>query len=179
MKEKKYRGIVTATIPVMVGYIVLGTGFGIILRQKGFGILWAFCMSFFIYAGAMEYVAIDILTMPFAPLTVALTTLAVNSRHLLYGVSMLEKYKNKKSKILLALLLTDETYALVCTGENSESRYLVTSILNWFYWVLGSVLGNAVGGALSFSTEGVDFALTALFVSAFTGQIKNLKAGTR
>ena len=80
-----------ATIPVMAGYVVLGIGFGMLLRARGYGVLWAFAMSLFIYAGSMQYVAIDLMTGGVSLITTALTTLAVNARHLFYGISMVDK----------------------------------------------------------------------------------------
>lgn len=98
------------TIPVLTGYIFLGIGFGIILRTKGYGVGWAFAMSLCIYAGSMQYVAVDLLALGAGYLTVALTTLMVNARHLFYGISFIDKYKNTKPyKPYLIFGLTDET----------------------------------------------------------------------
>ena len=102
-----------ATIPVLTGYLALGFGFGILLTANGFGILLAFFMSLFIYAGSMQYVAIGLLAGGAPLITVAITTLIVNARHLFYGVSMLDKYKNiGKIKPYLIFALTDDTYSL-------------------------------------------------------------------
>ena len=113
-----------ATIPVMAGYIVLGIGFGMLLQTRGYGVLWAFAMSFFIFAGSMQYVAIDLLTGGVSLLTTALTTVAVNARHLFYGISMVDKYKEQSGVVkrhFLFWTLTDETYSLVCSEEPEKS----------------------------------------------------------
>lgn len=166
----------TATLPIMAGYLVLGVGFGIILKSKGYGVLWAFAMSTVIYAGSMQYLAIDLICGGAGLLTTALTTLMVNARHLFYGISMVEKYKNAgKAKPYLIYALSDETYSLVCVdmdieeGERNKFCLFVTA-LDQFYWVLGSVLGSLLGEVISFNTEGMDFALTALFVTVFVEQ---------
>ncbi|MBQ3078623.1 MAG: AzlC family ABC transporter permease [Clostridia bacterium] len=166
-----------ATLPVLTGYLVLGFGFGIILRSTGFSVLMAFAMSLFIYAGSMQYVAIDLFTGGASYLTVALTTLMVNARHLFYGISMLDKYRGTGAKkAYLMYTLTDETYSLVCgelSGVQETDRslyYLLVSLMDHIYWVTGSVLGAIAGGVLPFSTEGIDFALTALFLTVFTEQ---------
>lgn len=169
-----------ATIPVMTGYIVLGIGFGMLLQIRGYGVLWAFTMSFFIYAGSMQYVAVDLITGGVSFFTAAFTTLAVNARHLFYGISMVDKYKkeNKKGflrKYFLFWTLTDETYSLVCNDEakrsgNSSAYYFYVSVFNYFYWVFGSVLGALLGEVIPFSTEGIDFSLTALFLTVFVEQ---------
>lgn len=172
MKEDIKKSL-KATFPVFSGYIVLGFGFGIILHSKGFGVLWAFCMSLFIYAGSMQYVAIDLLSGGATIITMLLTTLLVNARHLFYGISMIDKYKDAgKIKPYLIFSLTDETYSLLCSeNEQTSHRYhLLVSLFNHIYWVSGSVIGAIVGSAFDFAPKGIDFALTALFVTVFIEQ---------
>lgn len=166
-----------ATVPVLTGYLVLGFGFGIILKANGYGILLAFIMSLLIYAGSMQYVAIGLLTGGASLITAALTTLMVNARHLFYGISMLDKYKNTgKRKPYLIFALTDETYSLVCSdnpnlpSERLSDYYFWVSLFNQIYWIAGSVLGAAVGSMVEFNSEGIDFALTALFITVFIEQ---------
>ncbi len=166
-----------ATLPVLTGYLVLGFGFGLILKANGYGIFLAFMMSLCIYAGSMQYVAVGLLTGGASLLTVALTTLMVNARHLFYGISVLDKYKNTgKAKPYLIFTLTDETYSLVCgdvpgiAPQEQNRYYLYVSLFDHIYWVTGSVLGAAMGTLVKFNTEGIDFALTALFVTVFVEQ---------
>ena len=131
--NSKIKNAFYATIPVMAGYLVLGIGFGMVLRTRGYGILWALAMSVFIYAGSMQYVAIDLLTGGVSLITAAVTTLAVNARHLFYSISMIDKYKNQKRKNFLIFTLTDETYSLVCSvvpdGTDASSYYFYVSLL--------------------------------------------------
>lgn len=166
-----------STIPVMTGYLALGFGFGIILRSAGYGVLLAFAMSLLIYAGSMQYVAVGLLTGGASLLSVALTTLMVNARHLFYGVSMLSAYEKMGSaKPYLIFSLTDETYSLLCTehpriSEGERKTYcLLVSLLDHTYWVTGTVTGAVAGGLLTFNTEGMDFVLTALFLTVFLEQ---------
>ena len=165
-----------ATLPVMTGYLVLGMGFGVVLRAKGYGVLWALAMSVCIYAGSMQYATLDLMTGGASLLTAALTALAVNARHLFYGISMVERYRHARAKVLLMLTLTDENYSLLCDDnalpdvQNREKYYLYVSLLNYLYWIVGSVVGNLLGTVLPFSTEGIDFALTALFLTIFVEQ---------
>lgn len=177
MKHEEIKKAFIDTIPVMTGYIVLGMGFGLVLDAKGYGILWAFVMSAWIYAGSMQYLAVDLMAGGASLLTAAITTLMVNARHLFYGISMIDKYKNVgKKKPYLIFALTDETYSLVCSEhagegvENKNNYFFLVSLMNQCYWVLGSVLGSALGAAMNINTEGVDFALTALFVTVFVEQ---------
>lgn len=166
-----------ATIPVLTGYVVLGFGFGIILKSAGYGIFLAFAMSLLIYAGSMQYVAVGLLTGGASVITAALTTLMVNARHLFYGISMLSKYKHTgKRKPYLIFALTDETYSLVCNDnpavapEQQANYYFFVSLLNHTYWIIGSVAGAVAGTLIKFNSEGIDFALTALFLTVFLEQ---------
>lgn len=175
--KKVIKSALIDTVPVMTGYLVLGFGFGIVIKSAGYGILTACAMSLFIYAGSMQYVAVGLLTSGASLITVALTTLMVNARHLFYGISMLEKYKNTgKRKPYLIFALTDETYSLVCNEnkkivpEQRKNYYFFVSLFNQIYWVLGSVAGAVAGTLISFNSEGIDFALTALFVTIFLEQ---------
>lgn len=170
------------TVPVMTGYIVLGFGFGIILKANGYGILMAFVMSLAIYAGSMQYVAIGLLTGGASLITAALTTLMVNARHLFYGISMLDKYRDTgKIKPYLIFALTDETYSLVCNDnlnmdeKERKGYFFFVSLFNHIYWITGSVLGAVIGTLVSFNSEGIDFALTALFLTVFIEQWRTSK----
>lgn len=175
--KKVLKQAFVATLPVMTGYLVLGFGFGLVLKANGFSTFLAFVMSLTIYAGAMQYVAIGLLTGGASFLTVALTTLMVNARHLFYGISMLRRYQGTGGrKPYLIFALTDETYSLVCRDDPAveekqrSNYYLLVSLLNHSYWIAGSVLGALMGSVVSFNTEGIDFALTALFVTVFLEQ---------
>lgn len=170
-----------ASLPVMAGYIVLGIGFGVLLQDKGYGWWWAALMSLTIYAGSMQYVAVDLLAGGAALLSSALMTVLVNIRHVFYGLTMLEKYSQAgKEKPYLIFALTDETFSLVCSaqlpeGINEKKYYFYVSLLNQCYWVLGSVIGAAAGAAVSFDSAGIDFAMTALFVVIFVEQWEKTK----
>lgn len=174
MKHSTFKTAFLDTLPVMTGYLFLGFGFGIFLNQNGYGPLWALAMSLFIYAGSMQFVAVSLMTGGTNLLTTALTTLMVNARHLFYGISMVERYKNTGSKKpYLIFALTDETYSLVSQTRENESyhRYCFTvSLLDHIYWVCGSVLGGLAGAWIPLDYEGIDFVLTALFVTIFVEQ---------
>lgn len=138
--KKVIKPAFTATLPVMAGYLILGFGFGIIIKANGYSIALAAAMSIFIYAGSMQYVAIGLMTGGASLITTALTTLMVNIRHLFYGVSMLEKYQQTgKAKPYLIFALTDETYSLVCgdlpniAPEDRTHYELLVSLLNHLY----------------------------------------------
>ena len=164
------------TLPVMAGYVVLGFGFGIITLKNGYPIWVALLMSILVYAGSMQYVAISLLTSGASLVTTALTTLMVNARHLFYGISMVEPYRGTgKKKPYLMFALTDETYSLVCSGEapdglDRHAYFFMVSLLNHLYWISGTLLGAVAGNLLTFNSNGIDFAMTALFITVFVEQ---------
>ena len=172
MKCSPIRTAFLDTLPVMTGYVFLGFGFGILLHRSGYGLVWSFCMSLFIYAGSMQYMAVSLLTGGAGLITTALTTLVVNARHLFYGISMVEAYKGAgKKKPYLIFALTDETYSLVSRQREPDLGYcFLVSLLDQIYWVAGSVLGSLAGSLLPVNFEGIEFVLTALFVTIFVEQ---------
>ena len=178
MRQNIIKQAFIKSLPVMAGYVVLGIGFGILLRGAGYGVLWAFAMSAFIYAGSMQYVGVSLLTGGASILTTALTTFMVNARHLFYSISMVDRYKDAgKYKPYMIFALTDETYSLLSGGEdpfkNEEAlnkyRFWV-SLFDQSYWVTGCVLGSLLGAVIPFSTKGIEFSMTALFIASFTEQ---------
>ena len=179
--RKRYRSDLArafrATLPVMTGYLVLGTGFGIVMQSVGYGPVWSFAEAAFIYAGAMQFAAVELLRSGASLITVALTTLAVNARHLFYGISMLERYRSAgKGRWYLIFSLTDETYSLLCDDsalediQNRRLYYFTVSVLDQMYWITGCTLGGFLNSLIRFDSSGAEFALTALFVSVFTAQ---------
>ena len=176
MNLKLLKTAIINTIPVMMGYIVLGIGFGILFEKSGYGLGWTLAMSIFVFAGSMQYVAVGLITGGASLISTALTTLMVNARHLFYGVSMINRYKGAGlKKLYLMFALTDETYSLVCSGDYPEGAdphwyCFLVSLCNQCYWVIGSAAGALIGAAITFNTAGIDFSMTALFVTIFVEQ---------
>ena len=175
-KLKTFKYAFVRSLPIMAGYIVLGLGFGVLLQSKGYGVGWALAMGGLIYAGSMQYVAIDLLAGGASLISAALMTLMVNARHLFYGISMLERYKDTGAvKPYLIFALTDETYSVVCSGDvpdgvDRKKNYFWVSLLDQFYWVVGCVAGALLGSVLPFDTTGIDFSMTALFLVVMVEQ---------
>lgn len=168
------------SVPIIFGFIFLGMAFGILLAQEGFGFIWAFAISFFIYAGSLQFVLVPLLASGAGLLTVATTTLFVNSRHIFYGLSFLEEFKSMGKKLpYMIFALTDETYSVLCSCRNEETpsgtklEWFFISLLNQSYWVLGSLLGSLVGGLIPFDFTGIDFSMTALFVVILIDLVRN------
>lgn len=175
MIRKTFPLALKASLPVMAGYIVLGMGFGVLLEKQGYSFLWAGLMSLTIYAGSMQYAALDLISGGATLITTALMTLMINARHFFYGLSMLDRYRGTgRKKPYLIFALTDETYSLVCGQLPEEAEPVnfcfLVSLLNQIYWIAGSLLGSLVGALLPFDSTGMDFAMTALFVVIFVEQ---------
>ena len=162
------------SIPVMAGYIVLGMGFGILLSAKGYGVLWAVAAGIIIYSGTMQFAAAEMFTGGAALAEAAMTAAMMGARHIFYGLTMSERYKNihglKKAYMIFSL--TDETYSLVCESDDEDYCFLV-SLFDHIYWITGGIIGSLLGEILTFDSRGIDFALTALFVSICTEQWLN------
>lgn len=158
------------TIPVMLGYLFLGIAFGLMLQDAGYSFWWALFSSVFIYAGSMQFVLVTLLTSGASLLYAAVMTLFINGRHLFYGLSFIEKFRNMgKSYPYMIFSLTDETYSVLCSlkvpeGMNEKKVSLLISLMDHLYWIVGSVLGGMIGQLIKFDTTGIDFSMTALFV---------------
>ncbi len=161
------------SIPVMMGYLVVGIAYGIYASNAGISAFQTIAMDFLIYAGSMQFVAVRLLNHTPAFLTVVLLTLLVNFRHLFYGLPLIEEYKEAKGvKAYLIYALTDETFALTQQKLKLDKKdriryYFFITLLDQSYWVLGSILGVVIFRFIPFSTNGVEFAMTALFTVLF------------
>jgi len=176
LKSEWLKTIFFDTVAVFVGYIFLGAGFGILLAEAGYNWLWALCMSVVMYAGSGQYLAVTLMSDGSGLLTAAVATLLVNARHIFYGISLLDTYKGAGlKKCYMIFGLTDETYSLVTQarppkGMDKMDYCFYVTLFDHCYWVTGCVLGCLAGTYIPISFEGVEFVLTALFVTLFVGQ---------
>lgn len=176
MSKKALKIAFRDTVPVMTGYIFLGMGFGILLNQSGYGVFWALCMAICMFAGSGQYLAVSLMAGRASLVTTAIAMFLLNARHIFYGLSLLEPYQHAgKKKPYLIFGLTDETYSLVTQNEPPEgvSRHtycFLVTFLDHIYWICGCVLGNVAGMLLPVDLKGVEFVLTALFVTMFVEQ---------
>lgn len=176
MNRKALKTTFLDTVPVLTGYLFLGAGFGILLGEKtGLGVGWAAIMALTMFAGSGQYLAVSLIADHASLISVAIATFLVNARHIFYGISLLTPYKGAgKKKTYMIFGLTDETYSLVTQNEPPEGMtrhtycFLVT-LFNQIYWIIGCSLGNLMS-LLPISFEGVEFVLTALFVTMFIEQ---------
>lgn len=176
--KSSFKSAFPQTLPVLAGYVSLGIAFGILLRDAGYGVIYAFLMSLFVFAGSAQFLCVELLVANATLPQVAFLIFLLNFRHFFYGLTMISHYRNVKNKWYLILGLTDETYALLSankipsTVEKSDFYFAVT-LLNHIYWISGSVIGSLVGALIPFDMTGIDFAMTALFAVLVVEQWKS------
>lgn len=154
----------------------LALAYGINMSVSGFSFVYPMVMSAVIYGGSLEFVAVSMLLSPYAPLQTFLMTLMIQARHLFYGISMLEKYKNLgPKKYYLIYAMCDETFSINYTAKIPDGVdrgwfYFFVTLLNQLYWVSGATIGGLLGSLIHFDTTGLDFVMTAMFVVIFMEQ---------
>lgn len=166
----------------MCGYLFLGSAFGVMIQHAGYNFIWAFLISLTVFAGSGQFLLVSLLSGGASlPMTAAMTLL-INSRHMFYGLSFLDRFKKTGRKyIYMIFSLTDETYSVLCSVkpekdvEEGKAMFLI-ALFNHIYWILGSVLGALLGQFLPLDFTGIDFSMTALFVVLFTEQWFDFKS---
>ena len=169
MLKNAFKAAFPKTIPIMAGFLFLGFSYGVYMNASGFSFWYPMIMSAVIFGGSLEFVAVSMLLSPFAPLSVFLVSLVIQARHIFYGISMLDKYKNTGlKKIYLIYGMCDETFSVNYTADIPKEidrgwfMFFVT-LLNQLYWVGGATLGGLFGTLIKFNTGGIEFVMTALF----------------
>ena len=176
MRRKALKAAFPCTIPIMTGFIFLGAAYGIYMNASGFSFVYPLFMSMLIYGGSLEFVAVEMLLSPFAPLQVFIMALLIQARHLFYGISMLDKFRGTGwKKFYLIYGMCDETFSVNYTADIPEDvdrgwfMFFVT-LLNQFYWVASATTGGIIGSLLKVNTDGISFVMTAMFVVIFMDQ---------
>ena len=176
MKREALKAAFPYTIPIFAGFWFLALAYGIYMNTAGFSFIYPMFMSVLIYGGSLEFIAVEMLLSPFAPVQVLIMALLVQARHLFYGISMLEKYKGMGwKKFYLIFGMCDETFSINYTAhipDNVDKGWFMlwVTALNQFYWFTAATLGGILGSFLSFSTKGLDFVMTAMFTVIFLEQ---------
>ena len=174
--KNSFKAAFPQTIPIFAGFLFLGVTYGIYMNSLGFSPIYPMLMSLTVFAGSMEFVAANLLLGAFNPLQAFAMTLMINARHIFYGISMLEKYKGTgRKKFYLIFGMCDESFSInysaqIPPGADKGWFMFFVTLLNHFYWFTGASLGGIFGSMITFSTKGMDFAMTALFTVIFTEQ---------
>ena len=171
------------SFPIMIAFFPIGLAYGILMQSSGYNALWSGACSFFVLAGSLQFLMVSFFGGGFSMLTIILLSLLLNSRHIFYGLSFIDKFRSfgPAAKWFLIFTLADENYSLHCSyrqeeGVNEKWAYVITAALVMFYWVAFSVLGGVAGSFITFSTQGIDFSLTALFAVILLDQMREAKS---
>lgn len=181
MKRKALKAAFPHTLPICIGFLFLGMSYGFLMKSKGFSFVYPMFMSMFIFAGSMEFVTVNLLSLAFDPIAAFLLTLMVNARHIFYGISMLEKYKNCGiKKFYLIFGMCDESFSINSSvtpppGVDKGWFMFWVTLFNHLYWVTGATLGGLLGYVIHFDTKGIEFIMTALFIVMFLNQWEETK----
>lgn len=179
--DNSFKKAFQTTIPVLLGYLSIGIAFGLMIHSIGYNPIWAGVMSLTIYGGTMQYIAVDLIEHFTTYINIAVVSLIVNFRQLVYGLSMIEKFKEYRffKKLYMIFSLTDETYALISSTKvpksieqegKTKDYYFYIAILDHSYWIIGSIIGATIGTLIKFNTKGISFAMVALFCVICTEQ---------
>ena len=176
--KKSFTYALQHSLPIFAGFIPLGLAYGVLMQNAGYNALWTGATCIFLLAGSLQFLMISFFTSSVSLLTVTVMALLVNSRHIFYGISFIEKFRTFGPwRHYLIYTLSDENYSLHCDAkidEDMDEKWtcIFTSTLVMLYWLIPSVLGGLIGSLIPFDMTGVDFALTALFVTILLDQLK-------
>lgn len=161
------------SLTIVIGYAPVAVTFGILATQFGLTVWEAGLMSFFVYAGAAQFMAIEMLHQGATVGMIGLTTFILNIRHLLMSLSVVPNFPERTLPWSLGLAqgLTDETFVLNTrvlkdvVGEENRRRVMLGINLGAFAsWFTFTILGGVIGKWLPVQFSGFQFALLALFI---------------
>lgn len=172
-----------STIPLIIGAIPFGILFGTLAGPSGLSIWATMAMSFFVFAGAAQFIAVGLLAAGASPILVIMTTFVVNLRHLLYAAAFLEEVKKLPQGIraLMAFALTDETFAATSdfrrqkpSPEQFQWFYLGSMIAMFSCWQLSTWVGITLGQTFPDMTNwGLEFAMVVTFTGMVTPYLRS------
>ena len=177
--KKSFSYALRHSLPIFAGFLPLGLAYGVLMQNAGYNALWTGATCLFVFAGSLQFLMISFFTGAVSYVTVAVMALLINSRHIFYGISLIEEFRNFGLwKYYLIYSLTDENYSLHCSAKMEEGMdekwtYIFTATLTLLYWTVSCVLGSLIGTLITIDMTGVDFALTALFVTILLDQLKD------
>lgn len=165
------------SIPIFISYIPVALAYGVLMQNCGYNFIWTGACSIFVLTGSLQYLMVTFFAGGVSLATVAVMSFLLNSRHIFYGLSFIEKFRSFGPwKYFLIYTLTDENYSLHCSHDfdadvNEKQAFVLTALLTVSYWICLSILGALIGSIIPFDTTGIDFALTALFIVILIEQI--------
>lgn len=179
-------------LPVIGSYLFVSMAYGLMMQAAGFGWGWSLLISMTVYTGAFQFVLVTFLSSGASLLTICVTAFFMNSRQFFYGLTFVEDFRQMGKRFpYMVHTMTDETYAVNCTmlpsvvdadsntdgqkeAEDEKRKRFDTmfwvALFSRFSWMIGAVAGGAIGQLLPVELEGIDFCMTALFVTIFVDQ---------
>lgn len=166
--------------PVVIGYAPVAATFGLICKSGGFSLFETFAFSFFVYAGASQFMGVNLLLLGVGGGSIVLTTFLVNLRHFLMSSVISKKIDENCFKFIpiVAFGLTDETFSVASMQEGKlKAEFMLTlefiTHLSWYgFSVLGYIFGEFLPETLSIS---MGIALYALFIAMVVPEMKKSK----
>lgn len=161
------------SVTIGVGFAPVAMTFGILSLKSGLSVWEAGMMSFFVFAGASQFIAIQLIGQGATIWVIGMTTLIVNIRHILMSFSMTRFFSGLSLGKLafIAQGITDESFVLnsklleeIATPEERGKVALGVNLGSFSFWVVFTFIGAWLGNQLNISFSGFNFALLALFI---------------
>lgn len=164
------------SLPVVLGYMPVAIAYGVLAKTSGVSLLACYLMSALVYAGASQFIALNLITLGLSSSEIIITTFLVNIRHLLMSASLQPKLQKSKSlKAIIAFGITDEFFSIASfTEEKLDAGYILPlEFVPYITWSAFSVLGYMLGSILpEVLKESMNIALYAMFIALIMPEIK-------
>ncbi len=178
MDKQSLKAAGRAGIPIFIGYFPAAVAFGILAKTCGVSLLETFLFSAVVFAGASQFIALNLLVTGMGPVGIILTTLLVNFRHFLMSTYLSTRIK-EKAKIWylpMAFGVTDETFSVLSFTREKLTLPFVLAVEFTAYsgWVSGTLAGYLLGGFMPpILTQSMGVALYALLLAILMPEIKS------
>lgn len=174
-----FKNGLVAGIPISIGYIPIGIAFGLLAKTMGIPVYIGILMSLTIFAGASQFVGVNLIALGVSYPEIILTTFILNFRHFLMSASISQKLEKNIAKKTLALLsfgITDETFMVNSMREESKlpaSFVFGVNLIGFSSWNVGTWLGIFLGSALPASVQSsMGIALYVMFIGLLVPSLK-------
>ncbi|WP_404350580.1 AzlC family ABC transporter permease [Sutcliffiella horikoshii] len=176
-KTSSFRNGLQAGVSIAIGYIPIAITFGLLAKSAGLTVTETVLMSLLVFAGAAQYMSLNMIVLGSGVFEIVMTTFILNIRHFLMSASLNEKVEEKSlwKKSLFSFGITDETFSVTATKEGTiQTGYMFGVILiAYSSWVVSSGIGHVIGSSLPSSLqESMAVALYAMFVGLLMPSLK-------
>ncbi|HET7629659.1 MAG TPA: AzlC family ABC transporter permease [Bacillales bacterium] len=162
---------------IAIGYVPIALTFGLLAKSTGLSLVEAVAMSLFVFAGAAQFMALNLIAIGTGAVEIVLATFVLNLRHLLLSATINEKSSDdpKRLKALYAFGITDETFSVAATSGRTITASYMAGLVTMAYssWVVCSAAGYYAGAALPGALrESMGIALYAMFIGLLVPSMK-------